>query len=107
MEKKNGALIATIGTALACGLPGLCLCFAGGLFATVGMIPGSDIDIAGSSDPQAAITVGISMVCGSLFLIAIPAAVGFFTLRKKDDGVIDAVPSTPPYSDDEPIPPAS
>ncbi len=107
MDKKTGGLIATIGTTLVCGLPGLCLCLFGGTFAFAGTIPGADIDVGGSSDPKAAMATGIAMLCFSLILIAIPAVVGFFTLRNKpEDGVIDAVPVAP-YSDDEPLPPAS
>ncbi len=106
MENKNGALIGTIAATVVCGLPGLCLCLMGGMFALVGAIPGSDIDIGGSSDPQAAITLGLSMLCGSFVLLAIPVAVGFFTLRKKsEDSVIDAEPIVP--VSDESIPPAS
>jgi len=110
MDKKTGGLIATIGTTLVCGLPGLCLCLFGGTFAFAGAIPGSDIDIGGSSDPQTAIATGVSFLCVSVFLIATPVAVGFFTLRNKpEDGVLDAVPAVPdaPFSDDEPIPPTS
>ena len=107
MDKKTGGLIATIGTTLVCGLPGLCLCLSGGIFAFAGAVPGSDIDIGGSSDPQTAIMTGVGMLCFSVVLIAIPAAVGFFTLRKKpEETAIDAVPIAP-YSDDAPIPPAS
>jgi len=113
-SKRNTALIATISTTVLCGLPGLCLCLFGGIFAFAGMIPGSDIDIAGSSDPQAAIGMGVSMLCVSLVLIAIPAAVGFFTLRKKpEDTAINAVPmaspevQSDPFDNDNPLPPTS
>ncbi len=112
-SQKNTALIATIGTTVLCGLPGLCLCVFGGMFAAVGMIPGSDIDIGGSSDPQAAIGLGVGMLCVSLVLMAIPAGVGFFTLRKKpEDTAINAVPMTnaaiesDPFANDAPTPPA-
>ncbi len=109
MKNKDTALIATIATSVLCGLPGLCLCLFGGLFASVGAIPGSDIDIAGSSDPKAAIGLGIAMICISLILIAIPAGVGFFTLRKKpENNVINGEGFDPPsVVDDDFLPPTS
>ena len=119
MEKKNGALIATVATTVVCGLPGLCLCLFGGIFATVGTIPGADIDVMGSSDPGSAIGFGVGMICVSLILIAIPAVVGFVTLRKKsEDTAINAAPvaspippvstvDTDPFSNDDPLPPTS
>lgn len=113
-SKRNTALIATIGTTVLCGLPGLCLCLMGGMFAVVGTIPGADIDVAGSNDPGAAIAMGVGMLCVSLVLIAIPVVVGFVTLRKKpEETAINAVPMTPPvvqnnpFDNDEPLPPAS
>jgi hypothetical protein len=118
MDKRNTGLIATIATAVLCGCPGLFGLCMGSMFAIVGAIPGSDIDIGGSSDPAAAIGTGIAMLCVSLIFIAIPVAVGFFTLRVKPDdddaapAVIDAEPSPEPAKpaepvDDEPLPPAS
>ena len=124
MDKKNTGLIATIATALLCGCPGLVSLCMGAMFAIVGTIPGSDIDIGGSSDPTAAIGTGIAMLCVGVIFIAIPIVVWFVTLRKKPE---EAAPvsapvsePTPPVSpaetvvsqpkppvDDEPLPPAS
>jgi hypothetical protein len=102
MDKRNTGLIATIATAVLCGCPGLIgLCF-GVMFAFVGTIPGSNIDIGGSSDPAAAIGTGIAMLCVGLIFIAIPIVVGFVTLRKKP---AEAEVSAP--VNDEPLPPAS
>ena len=113
-NKRNTALIATVVASIFCGLPGLCLCLFGGIFATAGSIPGADIDVFGSSDPGSAIGFGIGMICVSLFLIAIPAGVGFFTLRKKpEDKAINSAPMTSPgfesdpFDNDEPLPPTS
>ncbi len=58
---------------------------------------------------------GFVFLCLSLIFIAIPIAVGFFTLRKKpedDDAapaVIETEPSPEPVEpvDNEPLPPAS
>jgi hypothetical protein len=116
MDKKNVGMIATISTALLCGCPGLFSLCMGAMFAIVGTIPGSDIDMMGSSDPSAAIGTGIAMLCVGVIFIAIPIVVGFATLRKPKEAaapaVIDAVPSPKPVEsvkpvDDEHLPPAS
>ena len=98
MNNKNTGLIATIAAVVLCGCPGIFMCFMGAMYAFVGSVPGADIDINGSSDPSSAITLGIAMLCVSIIFIAIPIAVGFFTMRKKPE----AAPS-----DDQPLPPAS
>jgi len=127
MDKKTTGLIATIATALLCGCPGLLGLCMGGMFAIVGTIPGSNIDIGGSSDPAAAIGTGIAMLCVGVIFIAIPIVVGFVTLRNKPEeaAVVAAPVSAPaptpapapvppapsekpaPPVDDEPLPPAS
>ncbi len=123
MDKKTTGLIATIATALLCGCPGLLGLCMGGMFAVVGMIPGSNIDMGGSSDPAAAIGTGIAMLCVGVIFIAIPIVVGVVTLRKKPEGAVVVSPvseapvptpapvppsETPaPPVDDEPLPPAS
>jgi hypothetical protein len=70
--------------------------------ALIGVIPGSDIDVGGSSDPAAAIGFGIAMLCGGIIAIVIPIVVGFVTLRQKH---IDNL--TPEVMDFDPLPPAS
>lgn len=116
MDKKNVGMIATIATALLCGCPGLFGLCMGAMFAIVGTIPGSDIDMMGSSDPSAAIGTGIAMLCVGLIFVAIPVVVGILTLRKpKSTAVIDAEPVKEPVKpvepdkpvDNEPLPPAS
>lgn len=98
MDKKTTGMVATIASIVLCGCPGLFgLCF-GGLTALAGFVPGSDIDIMGSSDPSSAIGTGIAMLCGSIIFIAIPIIVWFFTLRKSKEAA--------PISN-EPFPPAS
>ena len=77
MDKKTTGLIATIATALLCGCPGLIGLCMGAMFAIVGTIPGSNIDIGGSSDPSAAIGTGLAMLCVGLIFVAIPVVVGF------------------------------
>ena len=102
MDKKTTGLIATIATAVLCGCPGLIGLCMGVMFATVGTIPGSNIDIGGSSDPAAAIGTGIAMLCVGLIFVAIPIVVGFVTLRKKP-----AEAEVPAPVNNEPLPPAS
>jgi hypothetical protein len=103
-DKRTVGLVATAITALLCGCPGLIsLCF-GAMFALTGSIPGADIDIGGSSDPAAAIWLGLGGICVGLLLVAIPAAVAFFMLRNRAASPSPPV-SRPPVSD-EPLPPA-
>ncbi len=99
MDKKTTALVATIATAVFCGCPGLLSLGVGGMMALVGLIPGAEIDIFGSSDPSSAIAMGIGMLCGGIVLIAIPIVVGVLTLRKPKPAVVENI--------DEPLPPAS
>jgi len=91
MDRKTGSIIALVAAILFCGLPGLCGLCAGPIFTLVGLIPGSEIDIFGSSEPGAAIGYGITTLCMSVVFIAIPVLVWYFLIRKKsaDDEIID------------------
>ncbi len=103
MDKKTTGIIATVATALLCGCPGLFgLCF-GLISAAASQIPGSEIDVFGSSDPQSALTMGLVTLCVGIIFIAIPIVVGFVTLRKKPAS--EVLPPQPPASN-EPMPPA-
>ena len=99
MDKKTTGLIATIATAILCGCPGLVGLCMGAMFAFVGAIPGSDIDIGGSNDPAAAVGTGVAMLCVGVVFVAIPIVVGIVTLRNKPQGsalsAVDAVVSEP------------
>ena len=97
MDTKTKGIVSTIAAVVLCGCPGLFLCFFGAMSTFVSAIPGADIDVGGSSDPAAATAMGIGALCLSLIFIAIPIAVGFFTLRKKPEVVVT----------NEPLPPAS
>lgn len=96
MSNKNTGLIATIASVVLCGCPGLFLCFYGALATFASFVPGANIDVGGSSDPAAAMGMGIGSICVSLIFIAIPVAVWFFMMRKK-----------PAASGDKPLPPVS
>lgn len=101
MENKTVGIIATIATALCCGCPGLFAICWGGIAAFASFIPDADIDIGGSSDPTTALVTGAGALCLGVIFIAIPVAVGFFTLRGKPAA---SSAETVPVSD-EPIPP--
>ncbi len=65
-----------------CGCPGafsLCL---GSMFALISYIPGADIDVFGSQDPQSALMFGLGAMCAGVVLILI-AAGAVFLLRRR------------------------
>ena len=100
MDKKTGTMIATVVTVLMCGCPGLfAFCF-GAIMMLAGLMPGSDIDVFGSSDPTAALVTGFGTLCLGGIFIAIPIIVGIVAMRSRsvEEAVID-------YN--EPLPPAS
>ena len=99
MDKRTTGIIATVVTALLCGCPGLFSICWGAIAAVVSFIPDADINIGGSSDPTMALISGLGALCFGVIFVAIPVAVGFFTLRKKSEA------AAPVY--DEPIPPAN
>jgi len=93
MDKKTTGIILTVIAVLLCGCPGLTSLCGGALMALVGFVPGSDIDIFGSSDPQSAIMTGIGGICLGIIFIAIPIVVGYLTLRNKPgDNFDEAIP---------------
>jgi hypothetical protein len=98
MDKKTTGIIATVAAVLLCGCPGLCGLFFGVISAIASFIPGSEIDVFGSNDPQAALYTGIGFVCGGIIFIAIPVVVGILLLRKKPEKAV---------AFDEPLPPAA
>jgi len=95
MKNKNSGMIALIAAVLLCGCPGLLAFCWGGLTAVISFMPGADINIGGSSDPSAALFSGLGTLCVGILFIAIPVAVGFFTLRKKPEAD-EATETTPP-----------
>ena len=83
MDKRTAGIIGLVFAIFFCGFPGLCaLCF-GPVSILAGIIPGSDIDIFGSSDPGAAIGYGIATLCAGILFVAVPFLVWFFALRNK------------------------
>jgi hypothetical protein len=131
MDRKTTGIIATIVAALLCGCPGLLALFMGVIFAGASQVPGAEVDVFGSSDPQAAMTTGAAMLCLGVIFIAIPVIVGVLTLRNRpapapmtggaavytpptstppSDVYTPPAPtsaSAPPPPPDEPLPPTS
>ena len=79
---RQTSMIATVAAAVLCGLPGLCLCVFGAV-AAAGFMPYTTKLNGVSNSGTVPPTYGIVWICLALILIAIPVAVGFFTLRKK------------------------
>ena len=88
-------MIATIATIVFCGCPGLFLCIFGAVTATGNMPYSTELNGVSSSGVLPS-TYGFVMLCLALILIVIPAAVGFFTLRKKTG--TEMVDDLPPAS---------
>jgi hypothetical protein len=61
MDRRTVAILITVAAVLLCACPGLFGAFMGGMFALAGLVPGADIDVFGSSDPQSALMMGISV----------------------------------------------
>jgi hypothetical protein len=99
MDRRTTGIIATVVTALLCGCPGLFSICWGAIAAIVSFVPGSNIDIGGSSDPTTALLTGVGALCVGVIFVAIPIAVGFIMLRNK--------PAAAEPVSNEPIPPAS
>jgi hypothetical protein len=86
MDQKTTGIVATIATVLLCGCPGLFALFMGAMFSVVSLVPGADIDMLGSADPQSALGFGVGAICLGLLFILIPIVVGFLTLRPRNTG---------------------
>jgi hypothetical protein len=89
MQNRTVGIVATIVTALACGCASIISCVWGFLIAS-----GTPIDVTsnGVTTPQTfSPTIGYVLLCLSVFLVLIPVAVGFFTLRRKPQ-TVDQVP---------------
>jgi hypothetical protein len=99
MDRKTTAIVVTSLAVIACGCPGLVALFTGLFFAVISPMPGAQIDIMGSNDPAAALSVAFVMICLGLIGIAIPVLAAIFLLRRKPEAL--------PVNYNEPLPPAS
>ncbi|MCX6079472.1 MAG: hypothetical protein NTW32_08055 [Chloroflexi bacterium] len=94
---RTVSIVITVITVLCCACPGFGLCIAG----IMGMAGVPFTTTLGDQSSTAPIStpLALGLICGSLIMILIPVAVGFFTLRKK--------PEAAPQNFGGPIPPAS
>ena len=94
MTNRNTGIIATIAAVVLCGCPGLFLCIFGAVTATGNMPYSTELNGVSNSGMLPS-SYGVVMLCLSLILILIPAAVGFFALRKKPGTeMVDDLPPT-------------
>jgi uncharacterized membrane protein len=87
MDKKVVAIIVTIVAILLCACPGLVGIFMGVLSALASFIPGAEIDVFGSSDPSAALNMGLGTMCGGFVLLIIAAVAIFMVWRRNKNNV--------------------
>ncbi len=83
MDKRTVGIVATTLTAFLCGCVSIFSCVWG-----IIIVSGQPIDVTsnGVTTPQTlSPTIGYVLLCMTLLMIAVPVAVGFFTLRKKED----------------------
>jgi hypothetical protein len=83
MDKRTVAILVTVASTLLCCCPGLFLVFFGAMFMLVGAVPGANIDVFGSSDPQAARAFGAFPLCAGVVLLVVAAVVIFFVWRRR------------------------
>ena len=95
MNKRTVGIIATVISALVCGCTSIFACVWGILIATntpITLTSGTNV-----SQETLPPTIGYVLLCLSILLILVPAAIGFFALRIKPETL----------ANDEPMPPAS
>ena len=83
MNKRTTSILITVAAILLCGCPGLFSLLFGGLFAVISFIPGADIDMFGSRDPQSALIFGIGSLCVGVVFLFIAAAAIFLAWRRR------------------------
>jgi hypothetical protein len=99
MDRRTTAIVVTSLAVIACGCPGLVTLFTGLFFAVISPMPGAQIDIMGSTDPAAALSIAFVMICLGLIGIIIPVLTAIVLLRRR--------PEPQPVNYNEPLPPAS
>lgn len=95
---RTVAIIITVVVALCCVCVALVSCVFGGM-----IVAGQPIDTTVNGQTTSQVypaSYGVVLLCLSALFVAVPVAVGFFTLRKKPEESAVIPPS-------EPIPPAS
>ncbi len=90
MQKRTIGIIATIFTTIFCGCFSIVSCVWGVIIAR-----GVPVDVTsnGITAPQTfSPTIGYVLLCMSVFMILVPVAVGFFTLRNKPEAADTSTP---------------
>jgi hypothetical protein len=90
MQNRTLGIIATVISLAICGCLALISCIWGGLIAS-----GTPIDVTsgGVTTPQTfSPAIGYTLVCLSFLMLLVPAAIGFFTLRKKPVALAEELP---------------
>ena len=82
MNKKTTAIVVTIVAMLFSGCPGLFSLFMGAISAVVSFMPGANIDVMGSSNPQSALMLGIGEVVGGILFILVAAVAIIISWRR-------------------------
>ena len=91
MDKKNTGLIATIVTTLICGCCALFNCIMG----VSTLLGEGTYTLRGAGEQPMPPAMGLVFLCFSLLAILVPAAVAFFTLRKKPETPANSEPTPP------------
>lgn len=84
---RTTAIVITVAIVLLCACPGLFSLLMGGMFAVISFMPGADINVMGSSDPQSALNFGIGGICGGAIFLVVAIAVLFFVWRRPANAV--------------------
>jgi hypothetical protein len=105
MMNRTVGIALTIITALCCGCLAIFSCIFGGLIAAGQPLTTT---LNGVETQQIVpVPVGLALLCVSVIFIAIPIAVGFFTLRKKPADALAPLPVSESIPPSEPLPPTS
>ena len=84
MNRQTTAIVVTVVAVLLCACPGLFGAFMGALFALISFMPGAQIDVFGSSDPQSALAFGVGGLCTGIVFVVIAAVAIFLVWRRKN-----------------------
>lgn len=87
MDKRTSAIVMTVAATLLCACPGLFGLFMGGMFSLVSFVPGAEIDVLGSSDPQSALSFGLGTLCVSALALTIGIVVIVLAWRRRKEAV--------------------
>ena len=91
MQNRNLAIIINVIATLVCGCASIISCVWGFLIAS-----GTPVNVTnnGVTTPQVlSPAIGYTLLCLTIFMILVPVAVGFFTLRKRPDAMSDLPPA--------------